>query len=100
MKMRNNRSNGFAILLVILGGLIVLGKLTPLLSSIFGLVVPILIIGLGYYGIRRGNAFFGWIILFIGIMSLLAKLAWIIIPLIGIALIVYGISALQGRRGH
>lgn len=98
--MRTNRPNGFAVVLIALGALILLGKLTPLLGSLFGILFSVLVIALGYYGIRRGNAFFGWIVLIFGIISLISKLAWIIVPVLGIGLIVYGISSLKGRRGY
>ncbi|GGH34956.1 hypothetical protein [Paenibacillus segetis] len=98
--MRTNRPNGFAVVLIALGALILLGKLTPLLGSLFGILFSVLVIALGYYGIRRGNAFFGWIVLIFGIFSLISKLAWIIVPVLGIGLIVYGISSLKGRRGY
>ncbi|MNG35264.1 hypothetical protein D3C84_1219570 [compost metagenome] len=77
-----------------------LGKLTPFFGSLFGILVAIVMIALGYYGIRRGNAFFGWIVLFIGVVSLISKLAWIIVPLLGIGLIVYGISSLRNKRSY
>lgn len=96
--MKTNRPNGFAIILIALGVLILLGKLTPFLGSLFGLVISVLMIALGYYGIRRGNAFFGWIVLFFGVISLISKLAWLIVPVLGIGLVVYGISSLRGRR--
>ncbi|MNN45725.1 hypothetical protein D3C76_87510 [compost metagenome] len=98
--MKGNRPQGFAIILIALGALILLGKLTPFLGSMFGLIIAIAMVGLGYYGIRRGNAFFGWIILFFGIISLISKLAWLIVPAIGIGLILYGISTLRGRRSY
>ncbi|MDQ0092093.1 putative membrane protein [Paenibacillus anaericanus] len=98
--MKTNRPNGFAVVLIALGVLVLLGKLTPLLGSLFGLLFTILVIALGYYGIRRGNAFFGWIVLIFGIISLISKLAWLIVPVLGIGLIVYGISSLKGRRGY
>lgn len=98
--MKTNRPNGFAVVLIALGVLVLLGKLTPLLGSLFGLLFTILVIALGYYGIRRGNAFFGWIVLIFGIISLISKLAWLIVPVLGIGLIVYGISSLKGRRSY
>ncbi|MED4957572.1 hypothetical protein NYE69_30480 [Paenibacillus sp. FSL R5-0527] len=105
--MRTNRPNGFALLLIALGVLILLGKLpqifgflTPVLGSLLGLVIAALMVGLGIYGIRQGNAFFGWIVLIIGVISLISKLAWLIVPVLGIGLIVYGISSLRGRRGY
>ncbi|MNO42006.1 hypothetical protein D3C76_321880 [compost metagenome] len=98
--MRGNRPQGFAIILIALGVLILLGKLTPLFGSLFGLLIAIAMIGLGYYGIRRGNAFFGWIVLFFGVISLISKLAWLIVPVIGIGLILYGISTLRGKRSY
>ncbi|MNI41677.1 hypothetical protein D3C73_959370 [compost metagenome] len=98
--MRKTRPQGFAIILIALGVLILLGKLTPLLGSLFGLLIAIAMVGLGYYGIRRGNAFFGWIILFFGVISLISKLAWLIVPVVGIGLILYGISTLRGKRSY
>ncbi|USB32591.1 hypothetical protein [Paenibacillus sp. YPG26] len=96
----NNKPSGFAIVLIALGVLILLGKLTPFFGSLFGILIAIVMIALGYYGIRKGNAFFGWIVLFIGVISLISKLAWIIVPLLGIGLIVYGISSLRGKRSY
>lgn len=99
--MRKSQPNSFAIVLIVIGILILIGKFTPILGSLFGVIFSLLLIALGYYGIRRGNSFFGWIILFFGIVSLLSKLAWLIVPLLGIGLIVYGVSALSnGRRKY
>ncbi|GIO43912.1 MULTISPECIES: hypothetical protein [Paenibacillus] len=98
--MRNRNSKGLAILLIALGALILLGKLTPFLGSLFGLLIAVAMVGLGYYGIKQGNAFFGWVILIIGLIVLISKLAWLIIPVLGIGLIIYGISTLKGRRSY
>lgn len=100
--MRRSQPNSFAVVMIVIGVLILLGKFTPILGSLFGLIFSLLLIALGYYGIRRGNSFFGWILMFFGVVSLLSKLAWIIVPVLGIGLIVYGISSLNnnGRRKY
>lgn len=98
--MRNKNSKGIAILLIALGALILLGKLTPFLGSLFGLLIAVAMVGLGYYGIKQGNAFFGWVILIIGLLVLISKLAWLIVPVLGIGLIVYGVSTLKGRGSY
>ncbi|WP_138495318.1 hypothetical protein [Paenibacillus pinistramenti] len=100
--MRNGGSKGLAVILIVIGVLIIFGKFTPLLGHLFGfffgLIFAVAMIALGYYGIRRGNAFFGWIVLAIGVLALIAKLAWLIVPVIGIMVVLYGISLFKGRR--
>ncbi|MBB6020930.1 hypothetical protein HNR77_001992 [Paenibacillus sp. JGP012] len=96
--MRMNKGNGWAIVLIVLGALLLFGKLTPLLGHLMGYLIPILMIALGYYGVKQGNAVFGWIVLVIGILSLVGKLSWLIGPIIAIALIVWGISMLGNNR--
>lgn len=98
--MRSSKDNGLAILLIGLGALVLLGVFGPLLGWLFSLLIPVAMIALGYYGIRRGNTFFGWIILGIGLLTLIGKLSWIIGPILGIVLIVYGVSRLQGRKNR
>ncbi|MNP49602.1 hypothetical protein D3C76_1437970 [compost metagenome] len=96
--MNFNRRNGLAAVLIIIGGLMLLGVFGPVLGRLLGLVFPIILVALGYYGIRRGKVLIGWIVLAIGILSLLAKLSWIIGPILGIALLVFGISLLRNKR--
>ncbi|MFC7678193.1 hypothetical protein [Paenibacillus sp. GCM10028914] len=99
--MRSSKGNGIGILLIALGALVLLGVLGPLLGWLFSLLIPVAMIALGYYGIRRGNTFFGWIVLGIGVLSLIGKLSWIIGPILGIVLIVYGVSRLKnGQRRY
>jgi lia operon protein LiaI len=92
------RRNGLATVLIIIGGLMLLGVLGPLLGGLLGLVFPIILIALGYYGIRSGKVLIGWIVLAIGILSLIAKLSWLIGPILGIALLVFGISLFKNKR--
>src|SRR4051794_2209010 len=92
------RGNGLAVVLIAIGALMLLGVFGPLVGRLLGLVFPIILIALGYYGVRRGKVLIGWIILVIGVLSLIAKLSWIIGPLLGIALLIFGISLLKKKR--
>ena len=92
------RGNGLAVVLIAIGALMLLGVFGPLVGRLLGLVFPIILIALGYYGVRRGKVLIGWIILVIGVLSLISKLSWIIGPLLGIALLIFGISLLKKKR--
>ncbi|KOP66534.1 LiaF transmembrane domain-containing protein [Paenibacillus solani] len=96
--MRNSRGNGMSILLIGLGILVLLGVFGPLLGWLFSLLIPVLIIALGYYGIRRGNTLMGWVVLGIGLVWLMSKLSWVLAPILGIILIVYGVSRMKNGR--
>ncbi|WP_379138623.1 hypothetical protein [Paenibacillus sp. sgz500958] len=96
--MQNRKGNGLAVLLIVIGGIMLLGLALPLIHGIFRLLFPVLLVVLGYYGIKSGRKIIGWVVLFIGVMSLIAKLSWLIGPLLGVALIVWGISVLKGKR--
>jgi lia operon protein LiaI len=96
--MQRRQGNGLAIALIVIGAIMLLGLALPLIHGIFRLLFPVLLVVLGYYGIKSGRKLIGWAVLFIGVMSLLAKLSWIIGPLLGIALVVWGISVLKGKR--
>lgn len=96
--MRNSRGNGMSVLLIGLGILVLLGVFGPLLGWLFSLLIPVLIIALGYYGIRRGNTLMGWVVLGIGVVWLMSKLSWVLAPILGIILIVYGVSRMKNGR--
>ncbi len=87
-----------SILLIGLGILVLLGVFGPLLGWLFSLLIPILMVALGYYGIRRGNTLMGWVILGIGVIWLMGKLSWLIGPILGVILIIYGVSRLKNGR--
>ena len=99
--MRYSKEKNLAIILIAIGALMLIGKFIPFLGFITGTImsylIPVIMIAIGYYGIKRGNALFGFIILIIGVLYLLSKLAWLIGPLLAIGLIVFGISMLRGR---
>lgn len=96
--MNFKKGNGFAAILIVIGALMLFGVFAPLMGKLFGLIFPIILIALGYYGVTRGKVLIGWIVLVIGVLSLLSKLAWLIGPILGIALLVYGISLLTKKR--
>lgn len=96
--MNLKKGNGLAVVLIAIGALMLLGVFGPLLGKLLGLVFPIILIALGYYGVRRGKVLIGWIILVIGVLSLIAKLSWILGPLLGIAIIVFGVSLFKKKR--
>lgn len=98
--MQNRKGNGLAIALIVIGVVMLLGLLPQLFHGIFGILFPVLLVALGYYGIKSGSKIVGWVVLFFGVMGLISKLSWIIGPLLGIALVVWGISVLKGRRGR
>lgn len=94
------KGNGLAIALIVIGAIMLMGILPHLIHGIFGILFPVLLVVLGYYGIKSGRKIIGWVVLFIGVMVLISKLAWIIGPLLGIALVVWGISVLRGKRNR
>ncbi|MRN56433.1 LiaF transmembrane domain-containing protein [Paenibacillus monticola] len=96
--MQRRNGNGLAIVLIAIGAIMLMGVLPHLIHGIFGILFPVLMVALGYYGIKSGHKIIGWVVLFIGIMTLISKLSWIIGPLLGIALVVWGISVLKGKR--
>ncbi|WP_019908537.1 hypothetical protein [Paenibacillus sp. HW567] len=98
--MQRRQGNGLAIILIVLGAIMLMGIALPLIHGVFRLLFPILLVVLGYYGIKSGRKIIGWVVMFIGVMSLIAKLSWIIGPLLGIALVVWGISVLKGKSNR
>ncbi|NQX49517.1 hypothetical protein HQN87_29885 [Paenibacillus tritici] len=98
--MQRNKGNGIAIALIIIGAVMLLGILPHLIHGIFGILFPAVLVVLGYYGIKSGRKIIGWVVMFIGIMTLISKLSWIIGPLLGVALVVWGISVLKGRQSR
>ncbi|WP_238655439.1 LiaF transmembrane domain-containing protein [Paenibacillus piscarius] len=98
--MQSNKGNGLAIALIVIGAVMLLGVLPHLIHGIFGILFPVLLVVLGYYGIRSGRKIIGWVVMFIGIMTLISKLSWIIGPLLGVALVVWGISVLRGKQSR
>ncbi|MDF2924111.1 MAG: hypothetical protein K0R57_3025 [Paenibacillaceae bacterium] len=93
--MKRNGSSGFAILLIICGALILLSKFSFGLGGLMGYLVPLAMVVLGYYSVKRGSKVVGWVIMVIGGLILLGKFSWLIGLVIAVGLIGYGVTMLR-----
>lgn len=99
--MKINKNTGFALMLILFGVMILFSSLgINILGGLMGYLVPIAMIALGWYGIKRGSNFFGWIILVIGIIALLGKLTWLFGLLLAVGIIAVGVSMLKKRHSY
>lgn len=92
------KGNTLAIVLIVLGGFILLSKLGFLLGGLMGYLVPFALIALGYYGIKAGNKFFGWLFIMIGGFTLIGKFSWLFGVIIAVGFIAWGVYLLSGKR--
>ncbi|KIL42201.1 hypothetical protein SD70_01190 [Gordoniibacillus kamchatkensis] len=100
--MKLNRHSGLAIILILFGGLILLNKLSlmfgfyhgNLLHHFMGWLIPIAMVGLGWYGITRGSKI-AWVITILGAIILLGKMSGLIVIVLAAALIAFGVSMLK-----
>ncbi|CAM3756683.1 LiaF transmembrane domain-containing protein [Marinicrinis lubricantis] len=86
-----------ALLLIAFGVLIIIGQFGWLMGNILGWIIPIALIALGYYGVKRGRGFIGWVLMIVGIMILMSKLSGVIGWIIAIGMILYGINMLKAK---
>lgn len=93
-----NKTNGFALLLIGCGVLILLDKIGFGLGGLLSIIFPIVLIVLGYVGIKHGRGFIGWTLMIFGLIILFGKLTGIIGWLIAIGLIAYGVHMLKKRN--
>lgn len=94
--MEAGKKSGLAFILIVMGALILLGKL-GILSQLFGFVMPLALIGLGYVGIKNGKTKFGWLFAAIGCFILFVKLSGFFVLVFAAAMICWGISLLKKR---
>lgn len=92
MKLKGN--SGLALFLIACGALILLSK-TGILGHFFGYLLPFIVIGLGYLGIKNNRTVLGSIVLIVGLIMLLGKFAAVFGFLLAAALIVYGFTLLR-----
>ena len=95
--MKWNRQTGLAAALIAIGVMILLHRLG---LDVFGWIVPLAMIGLGYYGIRIGRSTIGWVVLLVGALALLCNLWGLIAFLAPIALIAFGWMMLKRRKAY
>ncbi|OGX61762.1 MAG: hypothetical protein A2189_08390 [Paenibacillus sp. RIFOXYA1_FULL_44_5] len=91
------KGNGLALFLIICGALILFGKFGFVIGHLFSFLVPVIFVVLGFIGIKNGSKFFGWLFFIIGLISLIGILSKLIGILIGIGLILYGVSQFNRR---
>lgn len=96
--MKLTGKNGWPLLLIGCGALILLSKLGFIIGGLLGLLFPLALAYLGYYAIKRGRSIIGWILLVIGILALLSKLSGFIALAIAAGFIYYGITLLKNNN--
>ncbi len=95
-----NGKTAIGVVLVFLGAWMVLKMFGISLGPIFGFLFPLILIGLGYVGIKNGKNMIGGIMLAIGIIILLGKLSGIIFFLLAIGAVALGISLLRRSKNN
>ncbi len=95
-----NGKTAIGVVLVFLGAWMVLKMFGISLGPIFGFLFPLILIGLGYVGIKNGKNMIGGIMLAIGIIILLGKLSGVIFFLLAIGAVVLGISLLRRSKNN
>jgi len=93
-----NRNIAFAVILILLGGLILLDKFGFGLGSLMSWIFPIVLFLIGYNLIKHRGGVIGWPLAILGGLILFGKLMGIIGWLIAIALIIYGVYLLKNRQ--
>lgn len=92
-----NSKTALGVILVIIGGMIVLRIFGFTLGPIFSWLFPIIMIGLGYVGLRNGKNWIGMILIAVGAIMLLGKLSGVLFLILAIAAIAIGISMIKGK---
>ncbi len=95
--MRMNGKSGFAIVLIVLGALLLISNIGFGLGFLLGYLIPIVLMILGYIGIKNGRKFIGWVLLIIGGLSLIGKFGSILGFVVAAGIIVYGFSLLKNN---
>ncbi len=70
------------------------------LGGIIGFLMPFILIGLGVVGVKNNSKIIGAVLIVVGGLMLLGKLAGIITLLLAIGLIVWGVSYFKNRHNR
>jgi len=92
-----NSRTALGVILVALGVVVALRIFGITLGPIFGFLFPIILIGLGYVGLRNGKNWIGTILIAVGAIMLLVKLSGVFFLILAIVAILAGISMIRGR---
>lgn len=92
-----NGKTALGVILVIIGGMIVLRFFGFTLGPIFSYIFPIILLGLGYIGLKNGKNWIGMILIAVGAITLLAKLSGVIFLILAVAAILIGVSIIKGK---
>ncbi|SFS44639.1 hypothetical protein [Paenibacillus sp. BC26] len=93
-----NGKSALGAILVVIGALIVMKFVGINLNWIIGLIMPFILIGLGVVGIRNNSKIIGGILIVVGAILLISKLAGLFALLLAVGLIVWGVSLFKKRR--
>lgn len=89
------KSKGFGIFLLVCGFLVLMNVLGLKLGWLFGLLIPIAMVMIGYLWVKRGSRFWGWVLIVFGAIGLLGKLSWLIGIALAVGLIYFGITSMR-----
>ncbi|RAP76949.1 LiaF transmembrane domain-containing protein [Paenibacillus montanisoli] len=92
-----NGKSALSAILVVIGTLMVMKFIGINLSWIIGLLMPFILIGLGVIGLRNNSKIIGGILIVVGAIMLISKLAWVFALLLAIGLILWGVSLFKSR---
>ena len=93
-----NGKTALGVLLVIMGGWIALKILGVTLGPIISFLFPLLLMGLGYVGIKNDSKLIGGVMFAIGMIMLLGKLSGLFMFLVAVGLVVLGVSMFRGNK--
>ncbi|GGG21220.1 LiaF transmembrane domain-containing protein [Paenibacillus abyssi] len=95
-----NGRTTFGIVLTVVGVWIALHLLGISLGPVISFLFPLILIGIGFIGLRNNSKLIGGLFIAVGAILLLVKLSKLIFVLLAIGLAVWGISMLITRRKY